>query len=159
MPTFANSQSQNHMSNIRITKRFNFEMAHALHGYDGKCAQIHGHSYELAVTIIGTPILDSTDPKLGMVMDFGDLKKIVNEKVVSELDHAVLLSKDSGKVSSDTAALLERVVYVDFQPTCENLLLDMVSKIKPDLPENLTLHSLKLVETPTSFAEWFASGN
>ena len=147
------------MSSIRIAKIFHFEMAHALHGYDGKCAHIHGHSYELSVTVLGTPLLDNDNPKLGMVMDFGDLKRIVNEKVISELDHAVLLSEESGKVNSETTELLERVVYVDYQPTCENLLLDMVSKIKPELPENLELHSLKLVETPTSFAEWFAEDN
>lgn len=134
-------------------------MAHALHGYDGKCAQIHGHSYELAVTILGDPINDTSNPKLGMVMDFGELKKIVNEKVVSQLDHAVLLSTDSGKITSETQELLERVLYVDFQPTCENLLLDIVAKLKPEIADNLKLHSLKLTETPTSFAEWFASDN
>ena len=134
-------------------------MAHALHGYDGRCAQIHGHSYELAVTVLGEPITDIANPKLGMVMDFGELKKIVNEKVVSELDHAVLLSTSSGQIAAESKELLQRVVYVDFQPTCENMLLDIVLKLKPELPEDLKLHSLKLVETPTSFAEWFSSDN
>jgi len=82
-------------------------------------------------------------------MDFGDLKRIVNEKVVSKLDHAVLLSEESGKIHAETAELLERVVYVDFQPTCENLLLDIAANLKPELPKELRLHSLKLVETPS----------
>ena len=65
------------MARIRITKEFKFETAHALMGYDGLCKHIHGHSYELLVTVIGHPIEDESNPKLGMVMDFGDLKKIV----------------------------------------------------------------------------------
>jgi len=144
------------MDKIRITKIFHFEMAHALHGYDGKCAQVHGHSYQLSVTVLGSPIKEEGNPKLGMVMDFGILKKIVNNLVVSELDHAVLLSHKSGAIQSETKELFQRVVHVDFQPTCENLLIDIVSKLEPELPENVKLHSLKLVETPTSFAEWFA---
>jgi len=58
------------MNIIRLTKEFNFEMAHALFGYDGACKNIHGHSYKLSVTIKGQPIVDSKNPKMGMVMDF-----------------------------------------------------------------------------------------
>ena len=65
------------MSNIRITKQFNFETGHALYGYDGKCTNVHGHSYKLSVTVIGKPIEDTCNVKYGMVIDFGDLKKIV----------------------------------------------------------------------------------
>ena len=67
------------MSKIRITKEFSFETGHALYGYDGKCRNVHGHSYHLSVTVIGNPITDSSHVKLGMVIDFGDLKKIVKE--------------------------------------------------------------------------------
>nr|MDA3906383.1 6-carboxytetrahydropterin synthase [Bacteroidales bacterium] len=62
------------MTKIRLTKEFKFETAHALKGYDGLCKHIHGHSYELLVTVIGEPLEDQNSPKLGMVMDFGDLK-------------------------------------------------------------------------------------
>ena len=147
------------MKRIRITKVFHFEMAHALHGYDGKCAQIHGHSYELSVTAIGVPIVDASNPKLGMVVDFGALKKLVNDKIVSKLDHALLLSNRSAKLGSDSGGLFNRVVYAGFQPTCENMLIDMVGKIQDGLPSTVELHSLKLVETPTCYAEWFASDN
>lgn len=147
------------MSNIRITKIFHFEMAHALHGYDGKCAQIHGHSYELSVTAIGKPLTNTSSPKLGMVMDFGVLKKLVNETIVSALDHALLLSEQSTKLDPETSSLFERVEYVPYQPTCENLLIDMAEKIRSGLPQEIKLHSLKLVETPSSYAEWFASDN
>ena len=68
---------------IRITKEFKFETGHALYGYDGLCKNVHGHSYKLAVTIIGQPISEAKHVKLGMVMDFGDLKKIVEEGIVN----------------------------------------------------------------------------
>ena len=63
------------MSKIRITKQFGFETGHALYGYDGKCKNVHGHSYKLSVTVIGTPINDVNNVKNGMVIDFTDLKK------------------------------------------------------------------------------------
>lgn len=63
------------MSKIRITKQFSFETGHALYGYDGKCKNVHGHSYKLSVTVIGIPITDTNNVKYGMVIDFGDLKK------------------------------------------------------------------------------------
>ena len=79
-------------STIRITKEFKFEMAHALKGYDGPCKNIHGHSYELSVTISGKPINDENNPKLGMVMDFGELKQIIKREVVDLFDHALVLN-------------------------------------------------------------------
>lgn len=145
------------MNLVRITKTFRFEMAHALNGYDGKCAQIHGHSYKLHVTIIGKPNMEEGNPKLGMIMDFGDLKQIVNGQIISKLDHAVLLSNRSGNISADTAELLRNVVHVNYQPTCENMVMDMAAKLQVELPENVKLHSLKLEETASSYAEWFAS--
>ena len=78
------------MAKIRVTKEFNFEIAHALWNYDGPCANIHGHSYKMFVTVIGEPIENGNDPKNGMVIDFGDLKTIVNEQVVHPMDHAIV---------------------------------------------------------------------
>ena len=80
---------------IRITKEFKFETGHALFGYNGLCKNVHGHSYKLSVTLIGTPITDSNHVKYGMVMDFGDLKKIVNETIVAPFDHATVLNINS----------------------------------------------------------------
>ena len=65
------------MNKIRITKQFNFETGHALYGYDGACRNVHGHSYKLFVTVVGSPNSDSSNVKYGMVIDFKDLKKIV----------------------------------------------------------------------------------
>ncbi len=148
------------MAKIRLTKEFRFEMAHALWNYDGLCKNLHGHSYILNVTVIGEPIADENNPKLGMVMDFGDLKKIVNEEIVDRLDHAVVLSK---KAPSEQLLALpqmgERHEIVDYQPTCENMLVDFAERIRKRLPANIQLFSLKLNETATSYAEWYASDN
>ena len=76
---------------IRLTKEFSFEMAHALAGYDGPCREIHGHSYKLFVTVRGIPEQNPNSPKYGMVMDFGDLKRIVNRLIVDRYDHAFVL--------------------------------------------------------------------
>ena len=62
---------------IRITKEFDFEAAHALDGYNGKCKDIHGHSYHLKLTFIGSPKSNLRLSDCGMVVDFGDIKKIV----------------------------------------------------------------------------------
>ena len=86
------------MSTIRITKKFNFETGHALYGYDGKCKNVHGHSYKLSVTVIGQPIADATEVKYGMVIDFSDLKKIVTEEIVDVFDHATVFNKNTPHV-------------------------------------------------------------
>jgi 6-pyruvoyltetrahydropterin/6-carboxytetrahydropterin synthase len=147
------------MSNIRITKQFDFETGHALYGYDGKCKNVHGHSYKLSVTVIGTPISDSSNVKFGMVIDFGDLKKIVASEIVDKFDHATVFNKNTPHI--ELAVELEKrghsVILVDYQPTSEMMLIDFADKIKKRLPNNISLHSLKLKETGTSHAEWFAS--
>ncbi len=147
------------MSKIRITKQFNFETGHALYGYDGKCKNVHGHSYKLNVTVIGTPIHDSNHVKNGMVIDFGDLKKIVKEEIVDQFDHATVLNKNTPHIEL-AEELMKRdhnVILVDYQPTSEKMIADFADKIKARLPKNIELFSLRLQETETSFAEWFAS--
>lgn len=149
------------MSNIRITKQFSFETGHALYGYDGKCKNVHGHSYKLSVTVIGKPISDNTNVKFGMVIDFSDLKKIVKEEIVDVFDHATVFNQNTPHV--ELAAELKNrghhVILVDYQPTSENMVTDFAQKIKNRLPDAVQLHSLKLQETDTSFAEWYASDN
>ncbi|MFY8065034.1 MAG: 6-pyruvoyl trahydropterin synthase family protein [Flavobacterium sp.] len=149
------------MSNIRITKQFSFETGHALYGYDGKCKNVHGHSYKLSVTVIGKPISDNSNVKFGMVIDFSDLKKIVKEEIVDVFDHATVFNKNTPHV--ELAAELENrghhVILVNYQPTSENMVTDFAQKIKDRLPADIKLHSLKLQETDTSFAEWYTSDN
>jgi len=148
------------MSKIRVTKEFTFETAHALWNYDGPCRNVHGHSYKLFVTLIGEPLNDPADPKNGMVIDFGDLKKLVNKEIVKVFDHSVVISN---KFEREKLEALEKmfgnVLEVDYQPTCENLVTDIAGRIRAKLKPGICLHSLRLYETATSYAEWFADDN
>jgi 6-pyruvoyltetrahydropterin/6-carboxytetrahydropterin synthase len=148
------------MTVIRITKDFRFEAAHALKGYDGPCKSIHGHSYELSVTITGEPITDISSSKKGMVMDFSELKRIIKKSVIDPFDHALILSTDYTeeelKVSGEA---FSNIVLVDYQPTSENFLIDFAARIRNLLPSTVGLYSLILRETATSYAGWFAEDN
>ena len=149
------------MAKIRLTKEFSFEMAHALFGYDGACSQIHGHSYRLFVTIIGEPSDDDNDPKNGMVMDFGLLKGVVNRHIVDKYDHALALrrTENNDQLLASLTQSFERIEIVDYQPTCENMLSRFAVTLQRELPSGIKLHSLKMHETATSYAEWFADDN
>ncbi|NUY81449.1 6-carboxytetrahydropterin synthase [Flavobacterium sp. MAH-1] len=149
------------MANIRITKQFSFETGHALYGYDGKCKNVHGHSYKLSVTVIGKPNQDKNHVKFGMVIDFTDLKRIVREEIVDKFDHATVFNGNTPHVelADELKTRGHHVILVDYQPTSENMVIDFASKIKSRLPENIKLHSLRLQETETSYAEWYASDN
>jgi 6-pyruvoyltetrahydropterin/6-carboxytetrahydropterin synthase len=147
-------------SKIRITKEFPFEMAHVLWNYDGPCRNVHGHSYRLFVTLAGFPSDNSDNPKNGMVIDFTDLKTIVKNQIVNIFDHSVVLSNRIDKEKTELfKKMFGNIVLVDYQPTCENLVADFAERIAHHLPSEVTLHSLKLYETATSYAEWFASDN
>lgn len=148
------------MAKIRITKEFTFDMAHALLHYDGLCRNIHGHTYRLAVTLIGSPIAVDENPKLGMVLDFSELKDIVKKPIVDTFDHALVLHEKHPAIEkmmniNDKGKL----IVLPFQPTCENLVIHFVNMIKDKLPSGVNLFSLRLHETPTSYAEWFAEDN
>ena len=149
------------MSNIRITKKFSFETGHALYGYDGKCKNVHGHSYKLSVTVIGSPIVNRNDVKFGMVIDFTDLKKIVKEEIVDQFDHATVFNETTPHVelANELKNRGHHVILVDYQPTSEDMVVDFSKRIIRRLPDGIKLFSLKLQETDSSFAEWFASDN
>lgn len=142
---------------VRITKEFDFEAAHALDGYDGKCKDIHGHSYHLTVTLIGTPVKNITKSDCGMVIDFGDIKEVVKKDVYPLFDHRLILRNDSRFTGIEQQN--KRTRFVDYQPTCENMLLEIVEIIQSKLGKSTKLHSILLRETATSYAEWFAEDN
>jgi 6-pyruvoyltetrahydropterin/6-carboxytetrahydropterin synthase len=145
---------------IRVTKEFTFEMAHALWNYDGPCRNVHGHSYHLFVTLCGVPVSDPENPRNGMVIDFSDLKNIVKKEIVKVFDHALVISRQFDKEKTEMfSKMFGNTVLVDYQPTCENLISDFAERITPHLPSGVKLHSLKLYETATSYAEWYASDN
>ena len=148
------------MNLIRVTKEFHFEMAHALYGYDGPCKNIHGHSYSLSITVTGKVNNSKQSPKNGMVVDFSDLKNMVQQNIINEFDHALLLNgKSPHKKFKNKENIFEKIVLVNFQPTCENLLITIAKKISTFLPATVKLHHVCLRETRTSYAEWFAEDN
>ena len=143
---------------VRITKQFKFETGHAIYGYDGLCKNVHGHSFKLDVTIIGQPITDPDHVKNGMVIDFGDLKTIVNREIVDPFDHATVLNVNSPhkEIADEMESRGHKILRVSYQPTCEMMIIDFALKLKAKLPNHLKLYSLKLRETETAFAEWYA---
>jgi len=148
------------MTKIRITKKFSFDMAHALLDYDGLCRNVHGHTYKLAVTLIGCPNDLQGDPKLGMVIDFSDLKSIVKQPIVDVFDHALVLPEGHIAIPSMMSCNdAGKTIVLPFQPTCENLVVHFVEMIKNKLPKGVLLYSLRLHETPTSYAEWCINDN
>ena len=143
---------------VRVTKQFKFETGHAIYGYDGLCKNVHGHSFKFDVTIIGQPINDPDHVKNGMVIDFGDLKTIVNQEIVDPFDHATVLNVNSPhkEIADEMESRGHKILRVSYQPTCEMMIIDFALKLKAKLPNHLKLYSLKLRETETAFAEWYA---
>ncbi len=143
------------MPSLRITKEFRFEAAHALTGYDGKCSNLHGHSYILNVTVSGEALSQDGAPKDGMVLDFTVLKSIVNERIVDIYDHCLIL-REGAPMSDTIAQAYPRVHIVPFQPTTEGLICHFANILQDALPEGVSLYSMRLYESPTSYVEWFA---
>ena len=114
---------------ISIAKEFSWSMAHMLADHRGKCKNIHGHTYTMLVELEreNKGIIDNlgtTDH--GMVMEFDDIKKSINELIVDPLDHAFLYWKGStDELEHEIAALLEKhkrkLVIINYRPTAENL--------------------------------------
>lgn len=140
-----------------ITKIFHFEMAHAIYGYNGACKNIHGHSYELHVTVAAACDEAVYIPPPGFVADFKDLKKWVRESVIEKLDHSLLLSPAFIKANPGVSHLKNLIIF-EAEPTAENLLINMKQVLLQVLPGDLKLIRLKLYETKDSYAEWAEQG-
>ncbi len=145
------------MHKIRITKKFTFQMAHTLWNYTGNCENIHGHTYELYVTVEGIPLQKTADPSDGMIIDFKNLKNLIQHNVIDEFDHNFIVNKDSSvAVYFDKSNISDiNIKKVPFQPTCENLIIHFSEIIKNILPSDLKLYGLKLCESENSFVELF----
>jgi 6-pyruvoyltetrahydropterin/6-carboxytetrahydropterin synthase len=96
-----------------------------------------------------------------MVIDFTDLKKIVKEEIVDQFDHATVFNGTTPHIelANELMTRGHHVILVEYQPTSENMVVDFSQRIISRLPEGISLFSLKLQETDSSFAEWFASDN
>lgn len=128
-------------------------MAHAIHGYSGACKNIHGHSYELHVTVGDHLPGCGPIPAPGFITDFKIIKKIVTSTVVEKLDHKLVLSEDFLR-QHPGFAVQENLVTWKKEPTAENLLCYIHNSICAALPPDIKLLYLKLFETKDSYAEW-----
>lgn len=133
---------------MSVTKIFRFEAAHAISGYQGACREIHGHGYRLDITVSG-----STYNENNILFDFKDLKKIVEASVIKDFDHALILKRNTVNLSA-TKNLVNKICWIDGEPTAEYLLQYMVNKITPLLPQHIILQRVRLYETDTCYAEW-----
>lgn len=136
-----------------VTRIFHFEMAHAIHGYKGPCSNIHGHSYELHVTVAGTTGLHQPTGT-GFIIDFRDLKSMVNDNIIQHFDHALALSEN---YLEEYPCLISQpnLIRLQFEPSAENLISDIAHRLKKELTKELTLYHLRLYETKNSYAEWY----
>lgn len=101
-----------------LEKIFTFEAAHSLKYHDGKCHGMHGHSYILHVTL-RSQTLQSSGPKVNMVMDFQDLNQIVKPMIDEYLDHRVL--NETLKSDSTTVEFLCKWIFDYLSPQIPNL--------------------------------------
>lgn len=136
---------------FRVSKEFSFDMAHILDGHDGKCRNLHGHTYKLQVEVSGD--LYQQGPKKGMVMDFADLKDIVKTLILEPMDHAFIYDTSSER-ECKIAALLNELDSKTFgmpsRTTAEEMARFIFNRLKSELP----LSAVRLWETPTSFCEY-----
>ncbi|MFC4403428.1 6-carboxytetrahydropterin synthase QueD [Gracilibacillus xinjiangensis] len=122
-----------HQKRVLISKEFTFDAAHHLHCYDGKCKNLHGHTYKVIFGISG--FVD----EIGMVIDFGDIKKLWKEQIEIHLDHRYL---------NETLPKMNT--------TAENMVVWIYEKMEAALkiyPNKCRVEFVKLYETPTSYAE------
>ncbi len=138
---------------LTLTKIFNFEMAHAIHGYAGACRHVHGHSYELHVTVSAGEGHKEYIPAPGFVTDFKEIKKLVTDAVVEKLDHKLVLSEAFLR-EYPSWYLQENQVTWEAEPSAENILLFIQKTLVVELPPGTVLVCLKLYETKDSYAEW-----
>ena len=138
---------------LSLTKIFHFEMAHAICGYPGSCKNIHGHSYELEVTVTRDKENQNYITAPGFILDFNELKQLVTSSIIKTFDHKLILS---GSYLGQNPAIKsqENLVAWEAEPTAENLLIYMAKILCNVLPEEVKLVRLRLYETKDSYAEW-----
>lgn len=121
---------------VRDTKTFTFDSCHHLPFHQGKCKNLHGHTYTLEVTIEGSLVKEET-AEYGMITDFANLKDIVKRLVVDKYDHQDL----NNFFLNPTSEVMAKVIFYDLRTEFDSLNV------------NYSLHSIKLWETPTSCTE------
>lgn len=134
---------------MKIGKEFRWEMGHRLPNHDGECRNLHGHSYRMVVEVEG-----AIDEDTGMVLDFGDISKVV-KPIVAELDHAFLCQESDEELLSFIRNNEWKLVTIPVPSTVENickLFRDRLQPVFHDVP-NVTHFTVRIWETASSIAE------
>ncbi|MNN09558.1 6-pyruvoyl tetrahydropterin synthase [compost metagenome] len=141
------------MTEAKICKIFTFDSAHQLIGHNGKCSNVHGHTYKLEVVLKGQLSSSENSSNEGFVMDFSDVKKQVKHHIIDPLDHAFIASGNEPVVHT-LQENYSKVAVLGFRTTAENMCMYICHTLRLI---GLPVWSIKLWETPTSWAEVFAS--
>lgn len=144
------------MSVVEITRKVEFDAAHRLESHTSKCRNVHGHRYVLEVTLRGEPTAEQGNPADGMVFDFGDVKSILNEHLVDEWDHALIVCEHDELMCRVLDMLPDdhRSVVIPLPPTVENMARVAFIRLAPALTTSaMKLQRLRLYETPNCWAD------
>lgn len=134
---------------MKVSKEFNWEMAHRLPFHKGRCKNLHGHTYKALIQFEGE--LNEN----GMLIDFYDIFKIVNP-IIDEMDHSMICDKNDKELLEVAKKINERIVIIDRPTTAENISIYITEKILgSNVPENLLSVTVRVYETPDAFAEYF----
>ena len=154
---------------LTVTKDFTWDSSHMLYGHNGLCKNVHGHTYKMQVEVArlgDQPTIDGKCSSEGMVVDFKNLKTIVEDRIISKLDHAFITScekagcEQTAEVEWEIAQVLVenklKVFYLGVRPTAENMAIEFAGVIDRSIKEamGLKLVSITIWETPTSFAKY-----
>jgi 6-pyruvoyltetrahydropterin/6-carboxytetrahydropterin synthase len=143
---------------ISITRRLEFDSGHRIPNHNGQCKHLHGHRYALEVTLTGEVAHHPGKADDGMVLDFGDIKRLTNQYVVDLWDHAFLVAKeDEGLVAFLATLPNHKTVVMEHVPTVENLAKAAFAILQPVFTKSfggrLELSALRLYETPNCWAD------
>lgn len=127
-------------------------MAHAIYGYAGACKNIHGHSYELYVTVSSPADGDEYITASGIAFDFKEIKQIVRTAIIQQFDHKLILSAHF-LAAHPAFPLPENLLVWEMEPSAENIVIYIKKTLCDRLPPGIRLAYLKLYETNDSYAE------
>ena len=152
----------NKQSAISITRRLEFDSGHRIPNHDGQCRHLHGHRYAIEITLTGEVADHPGKADDGMVLDFGDIKRLANQYVVEPWDHAFLVAKEDEALIAFLATLPNhKTVVMEHVPTVENLANAAFAILRPVFPEafggRLELSAIRLYETPNCWADIHSS--
>ncbi|MCR5149130.1 MAG: 6-carboxytetrahydropterin synthase QueD [Eubacterium sp.] len=139
-----------------LSTKSDFDSAHFLKDYDGKCANIHGHRWTVSIDVEGSK-LEESGPYRGMVVDFSELKKSLR-KLTKALDHAFIM--EEGSLKASTRAALEeegfKLITFPFRPTAENFAKYFYDKMSE---AGYKVAKVSVYETPNNIASYVPDKN